>query len=286
MNDGIEREIWIEFRLINKLRDREENSGTWHGRPPLFCFGLGSLSRRLGADQTVINLPFMSVARCSASLDDFIAKILSIIQTYQRVGPYFLAGYCAEGYVAYEIARRLASSGQELGLLALIECTGAGGRGWDLFARRLLLSMTYPTELVRYVGRKLNGLKAQVFGARGAGEERSSSVDLFKAKFEQLNRLFRDFWKELDQGRATYPGSLVLLFGDRSRRRFFPTRGWRRSVRGKIEVLVMSGDHYERLFAGENLVRELRACIDRALSNLSMTDRLIACNGSAPPWED
>ena len=267
MNDGVDRRMWKDFHLHNKHLDSGEKSWTWHGRPPLFVFGSHTFSAKLGADQTVINLPLVIGTLCSLSLETVLNTLLSIIKTYQSAGPYLLAGVCDEGYFAYEIARRLAASGQEVGLLALIECTGVGHRGWVRTARILLFSVTYPTAVVSAVGRTLKGLKDQAFGTWEAREERSSNVELVELYHDHLNKLFRDYKIELDQGRAPYRGSLVLIFGDRSMFRFLPAWGWRRLVRGKIEILVVSGDHYERLFAGESLARELRMCIDKTLCN-------------------
>jgi thioesterase domain-containing protein len=45
---------------------------------------------------------------------DYIDEILSV----QPIGPYFLAGYCFGGIVAFEIAQQLRTLGHEVGLLA------------------------------------------------------------------------------------------------------------------------------------------------------------------------
>jgi thioesterase domain-containing protein len=46
---------------------------------------------------------------------------LKLIRSEQSTGPYFLAGYCQCGHVAYEIATRLERDGHEIALLAIID---------------------------------------------------------------------------------------------------------------------------------------------------------------------
>jgi hypothetical protein len=78
------------------------------------------------------------------------------IMSIQDEGPYLLGGYCNGGYVAYEIARRLASRGHRVDLLASVE-SPVIGHDDRLFriTRRLLFSVKRPTELLGYLTRKL-----------------------------------------------------------------------------------------------------------------------------------
>jgi thioesterase domain-containing protein len=49
---------------------------------------------------------------------------LQLIRAEQPAGPYFLAGYCQSGHVAYEVATRLERDGHEIALLAIIDSSG------------------------------------------------------------------------------------------------------------------------------------------------------------------
>jgi thioesterase domain-containing protein len=61
------------------------------------------------------------------------ADYLREIKKYQPNGPYYLCGYSSGGLVAFEIARRLAESGDEVGLVGLFDTTMSPVR-WPLQA--------------------------------------------------------------------------------------------------------------------------------------------------------
>lgn len=101
------------------------------GRRPLFflhgdIYGAGlychGLAQRLGAEQ-----PFYSLAPLGfesgpppRTIEQMAAFFLPQLRAVQPHGPYLLGGFCNSGLVAYEMARRLASAGEEIGLLALV----------------------------------------------------------------------------------------------------------------------------------------------------------------------
>jgi aspartate racemase len=49
------------------------------------------------------------------------ARYIKEIQVIQPEGPYFLAGYCMGGTIAFEMAQRLSGEGQRVDLLALLD---------------------------------------------------------------------------------------------------------------------------------------------------------------------
>jgi thioesterase domain-containing protein len=61
------------------------------------------------------------------------ADYLDEIKKYQPNGPYYLCGYSSGGLVAFEIARRLSESGDEVGLVGLFDTTMSPVR-WPLRA--------------------------------------------------------------------------------------------------------------------------------------------------------
>lgn len=97
-------------------------------RTPLFCIpgNLGNvftdlkyLVRHLGPDQPVYGL--QDSADNPIQIEALAAVYLQEIQAVQPTGPYFLAGICSGGVVAFEMARQLRAQGGQVGLLALIE---------------------------------------------------------------------------------------------------------------------------------------------------------------------
>jgi|SoiMethySBSTD1v2_1073268.scaffolds.fasta_scaffold168878_2 thioesterase domain-containing protein len=113
--------------MIVKLRDGDEPA-------PLFLFpGAGADARELSALASSMrnSRPMLGVELLtSGSRDVMPLTVASIANTCSREicavqpqGPYFLVGYSFGGLVAIEVARLLRNSGQEVGLLALVDTT-------------------------------------------------------------------------------------------------------------------------------------------------------------------
>jgi phthiocerol/phenolphthiocerol synthesis type-I polyketide synthase E len=101
-------------------------------RPPLFCMhGAGGtvmmyrdLSRHLGDNQPFYGLqaqgldgsclPLTTIAEMAAI---YVKEILRV----QPHGPYFIAGYCMGGTIAFEVAQQLREAGEAVALLALFD---------------------------------------------------------------------------------------------------------------------------------------------------------------------
>ncbi|HZP44650.1 MAG TPA: HAD-IIIC family phosphatase [Candidatus Binataceae bacterium] len=90
-----------------------------------------NLARRMPQEVSVIGVlpperPGVPLAH--TTIADMAAFYLGQIQKKQPEGPYFLGGMCAGGVIAYEIAARLVSSGQAVGLVALLDAARPGAR--------------------------------------------------------------------------------------------------------------------------------------------------------------
>jgi len=99
-------------------------------KAPFFCCGFHAgalfvpLARRLGRDQPFLSIdPTLldSTPAISRTMEEIAASLVKQVRQVQRDGPYYLGGFCAGGLMAYEIARQLTESGQQVGLLALFE---------------------------------------------------------------------------------------------------------------------------------------------------------------------
>ncbi|MEM7114000.1 MAG: condensation domain-containing protein [Chloroflexota bacterium] len=104
-------------------------SGT---RPPIFfthgVFGslvwLTNILPLLEADQPAYGLQAVGLqadAEPDTTIEAMAARYIKAMQRIQPTGPYYLAGYCFGGIVAYEIARQLELLGSEIALLAIID---------------------------------------------------------------------------------------------------------------------------------------------------------------------
>jgi len=96
-------------------------------RPPLYVMGNFNgfipLARRLGLDQPVLGvaIPNELKLRIPYRLEELAAAQVESILKGQNSGPYFLAGFSAEGVLAFEVARQLTAKGIEVGLVVLVD---------------------------------------------------------------------------------------------------------------------------------------------------------------------
>jgi thioesterase domain-containing protein len=111
-----------------------------------------TLSVSLGADQPLFGLRSQGLGGEAPyfSVEEMAIHYLREIRTVQRKGPYFLAGNCFGGMIAYEMARLLKAQGQEVALLVMFNSPAPGSlKGWPL----------KPSYLVKRLARELRELR-------------------------------------------------------------------------------------------------------------------------------
>jgi oxalate---CoA ligase len=106
-----------------------------------------SLAKHLGKRQPVLALRYASDrAAGSRTVESVAANCAAVIRSVQSRGPYLLAGHCFGGIVAFEIARQLVASGEQVELLALLDATTPGypkaPEHWRRYARSLRSVLT------------------------------------------------------------------------------------------------------------------------------------------------
>ena len=105
-----------------------------HDRPPLFCLhhlsAAQRLAKHLGPHCPVygIDSPLDEEMRqwhehqqVTITLEELAARYVAIVQGVQPRGPYFLAGFCFGGVLAFEVANQLELQGERVELLALLD---------------------------------------------------------------------------------------------------------------------------------------------------------------------
>jgi surfactin family lipopeptide synthetase A len=98
-------------------------------RPPLYWVRGGSLflplAKRLGTDQPLLalHLPVSDASRLPVpyKFEDIARALVARLREVQPEGPYYLAGLCVNGVIAYEMARQLVAQGQQVPFLALFD---------------------------------------------------------------------------------------------------------------------------------------------------------------------
>ncbi|HLG74048.1 MAG TPA: thioesterase domain-containing protein, partial [Chloroflexota bacterium] len=215
------------------------------------------------------------------TVESVAAAYIPELRLVQRHGPYLLGGYSFGGAVAYELARQLAATGEEVGLLAMIDC---GPSHWSLSPRwkspRAALNAlaNLPGWLSEAAGRswrewhdslrqELSMFRAR-FRAAPASEDPADLERLWR--MDALPAEYRDFLRGcfralVSYTPAPYDGSVTLL---RARSQSLirpPDRrlGWGPFVRGGVEVLDVPGTHLSSL--REPNVRTVAAILNEHL---------------------
>ncbi len=109
-----------------------------------------ALAGHLGAEQAVLGLCAPSAGELGAGerFERLAERQLRAIRGAQPQGPYLIAGECAGGALAYEIAQQLRGAGEEVALLALVDAFPSG-------MPRLASFMPRPVYRVLHRGRIL-----------------------------------------------------------------------------------------------------------------------------------
>jgi thioesterase domain-containing protein len=99
-------------------------------RPPIFAvsghgadvFCLLPMARQLHPDQPVVGVqpPGLDGSEPLTSVESLASYQVTQIRRYRPKGPYLIAGHCAGGTLAFEVAHQLIALGEEVSFLALI----------------------------------------------------------------------------------------------------------------------------------------------------------------------
>jgi len=151
----------------------------------VFCYR--ALAQHLGEDQPFFGLQPPGVDGQEAPLErveDLAAGFARQIRAFQPQGPYIIAGYCAGGTVAFELAQQLSRDGAQVSLIALFgspypayfrfpaqvlqriaeEATRIGGLARDLAVRS-------PAECRRYLAEGLHRRKERISAQQAAATD-------------------------------------------------------------------------------------------------------------------
>lgn len=174
------------------------------------------------------------------SVEALAARYRADLRATQPEGPYFIGGFCVGGIVAFELARQLTASGQEVALLALFETPSPSGltrwgrtvgtlryRRDTLPARlRWLANQPWP-QRIGFVRRNLSRLS----GRRSPNPEWRDQP-IVRATYQAVHAYVRDV--------RTYTGRIVLFLGSRGLRRavYWRQLDWAHVAAGGLEVRI------------------------------------------------
>jgi phthiocerol/phenolphthiocerol synthesis type-I polyketide synthase D len=226
---------------------------------------LRDLALRIGADQPMYGLgtpPAQSLAEIE-SASERATFYVALIREAQPQGPYFLAGFCLGGTLAFEAAQQLRSQGQEVAFLALLNSWvpistipvaqwaqlifyrvkyhlhRASAAGWRRGVPYLLSKFGTVPKLYR----RAREMRKTPCALESAGDSPPSS-----SPKKVLWGTIRIWGKYVPQ---QFAGKVHLFLSDEAdlagvSQRVDPRRGWAR-VCSSCEVIQLQGEHVQML---------------------------------------
>jgi thioesterase domain-containing protein len=166
--------------------------------PPLFLVDAGytflPLAEQLGSEQPVYGLlmPQLTKLPQRFTVEDIADNLMDILLEAQPHGPYYLAGWCSAGIVAYELARRLRSRGEEVALVALFDAWSPTYSRYLKSVRGLPSKFAMRFHRLRYhlrTASKLSFLGVCAYGLeRVAAFRNQLRLKLWRLWYRRLNR--------------------------------------------------------------------------------------------------
>jgi len=212
---------------------------------------------------------------------DYLAEVRAL----QPYSPYFLAGECFGGIVAYEMAQQLVAQGQEVAFLALLDSPRpTRAKYWWFTVRRFLerIAKAWQSSIGERVELHWSNLgqleprKRPAYLLDKAGKAVLVLADLLRVKRLPDPEGKRDQQERIRHVRFDYPrrlqrytpkpyrGRVTLLVNEQAHARK-PDGGWSDLVEGGLEVHKLPGDHmtYIREHAAA-AAAALKRCLEQA----------------------
>ncbi|MBN2322209.1 MAG: hypothetical protein JXQ30_00620, partial [Spirochaetes bacterium] len=283
-------------------------------KPPLFyippagmtVIGAADLSRYLGEDQPLYGLQPRGISgrkiEPHRSVEEMASCYIEEIRQVQPEGPYYLAGRCFGGVVAFEMAQQLLAQGQRTAFLGMIDTVFPPGYFRDFgqkkkeraakpngretgslrrYAGRLLYYLSErPRHLPRALYRKIKTVLKRAFRRTAAQTRKTCRKIYFYASRISLNpgkrRVYRVEVAQYHAKRAyapsVYPGRITCFWPSEAEQRIARKRiGWQKLSTEMIESHVIPGDHYTMTF--EPNVGVLAAALKKCLADAAVESR-------------
>jgi amino acid adenylation domain-containing protein len=266
-------------------------------RVPFFCIHgaqgevlfLKSLANHLSPDQPfyAIRAPGQNGEIAPLTCIKEMAKLyLEEIKTIQPQGPYLLGGYSFGGLVAFEMAQQFQEQGQEVSLLALLDCYAPGSlRSLSLSKIGLQHFRNFLAIGSDYVFKKLKTLQTRSLYRLFKGETMRNNYFHHLTSTKYFYNLINEFpnytiqdleaWENLYKANlqastnyipSVYPGKITIfrVVNDSTQDFYQPVEncGWS-ELSNQQEVYDCTGDHYSFIEEPhvQRLARQLQACL-------------------------
>jgi amino acid adenylation domain-containing protein len=273
-------------------------------RPPVYFlhgdiigggFYAREVSRLLGNDQPFYVLPPVEIPAAELStVEEMAVQHLKDLRAHRPHGPYLLGGFCIGALVAYEMARRLHESNEEVLLVAMIDpqlpsnLLRAHYRLADKVGRRRGLSVQERTKFfirgykilfrlreewnapLREKARFLGHAIKRLLGRNGVAEPAETPTPRAPlpaddvAVIDEQDVLSKLLWMISAYTPPPYDGAVAMFLTD-EQKEFTPflPRKWR-AVAPRLEVHRVPGRHLGAITTDVHLLAEkLQGCLDR-----------------------
>jgi len=227
---------------------------------------LTALARRLAPDQPVYGIRARGSDGVEPPLPDvesMAACYLDAVRTIAPQGPYLLGGYSSGGTVILEMARQLRARGEQVGLLAMIDCEAppeGSAHAWTArnvaaYARNVASWMIDDDFFRSPAADKLARLRSKarlvLARARTLTSSDAGSADIRDVLgVWKVSDRHRAFLETHARALATYvpracadPITLVRARTQRLGALLPPDLGWRHLAAGGLDVHVLAGAH-------------------------------------------
>lgn len=223
--------------------------------PPLFLISQSlifrKVARHLGTDQPVFTIQMRDedIAECAPepTFSKIAAFYAGIIRKARPHGPYRLGGWCASGWLAFEVAQQLQASGKDVELLVIVDAWApnywrdlgpmqrvAAGLNYDISRLRLHLQSVRPHSVDTKARYMLDRLRVRVAGRDRDGEEEFTEVDRL------VERAVTAYKPEKFRGKT-----LLLCSAEQPSGPFIDAdMGWGKFLEGTPpQIIRLPGDH-------------------------------------------
>jgi len=233
----------------------------------VYCFL--ELAKLLTSDQPSYGIQAVGLDGNSArhvTVEDMAAHYVKEILSFQRDGPFYLAGYSMGGLIAFEMARRLHRLGQRVALLALLDSAPIGEIPWVFYGLsmssyipgRCLFHFRHWWELPRR--ERLNYLRGRWAALRYWMVRNRSKPPLVTAPLQEDSEPpqvpgFCDYYHAIASAYRVhpYPGSADVFVSDQTNDEINPRWRWwywRYLARGGVSFHRVPGTHDQLLKPG------------------------------------
>ena len=255
-------------------------------RPRLYCVhhGYGDLTgyhdlvKNLGGDQPLWGFQARGIEGDQEPVEciaEMATNYVNELRQLQPSGPYHLTGFSLGGVIAFEMARQLRASGQEVGLLALLDTYAPIFFHKEEHRGNLLAELADAASTLRRIAPEdrwaFTRNKSRVAGSRikalfTRSEPETGTPEELKLR-EAIQRVEAASRKALrEYVPSDYDGDAVIFRAQEQEIQtdYDPVLWWQNVLKGHVTVKDVPGDHHAIIQEPgvRELARLLRECLD------------------------